>query len=126
MDSLNRNELEALRILWDVGELKPPDVEAQFAWDIDNGTLRSVLKVLMNKGLVARRKSGKAYYYKAARSREGVLSRVARQMAHVFANGSTAGLIAELIKSEPLSPGELAELRRIARTGKKEPRRSKR
>jgi BlaI family transcriptional regulator, penicillinase repressor len=122
MDALNRNELEALRILWEQGESKPADIEAEFAWDIDNGTLRSVLRVLMDKGLVTRRKAGKAYLYQAAKSRAGVLSRMARQMAHVFSGGSTAGLIAQLIKTEQLSPEDLAELRRIARSEVKEPR----
>jgi predicted transcriptional regulator len=119
MDPLNPNELEALRILWDQGEQKPPEIEAAFSWPIDNGTLRSVLRVLMDKGLVARRRMGKAYFYKAKKSREGVMSRMARQMAHVFSGGSTRDLIAQLIKTEKLSPQELAELRRIAQTESK-------
>lgn len=126
MDALNANELEAMRILWDQGELKPPEIEAHFAWTIDNGTLRSVLKVLMDKGMVTRRKAGKAYYYQAAKSRDGILSRMARQMAHVFSGGSTAGLIAQLIKAESLSSDELAELRRIAHPGAKRTTRKKR
>lgn len=119
MDALNPNELEALRILWEEGERKPPEIEEAFSWPIDNGTLRSVLRVLMDKGLVARRRMGKAYFYKAKESREGVLSRMVRQMAHVFSGGSTTDLIAQLIKTEKLSPQELAELRRIAQTESK-------
>jgi BlaI family transcriptional regulator, penicillinase repressor len=122
MDALNRNELEALRVLWERGESKPAEIEVEFSWPIDNGTLRSVLRVLMDKGLVARRKAGKAYVYEATKSREGVMSRMARNMAHVFSGGSTAGLIAQLIKTEQLSPEDLAELRRIARSEAKEPR----
>ena len=114
MEALNSNELEALRILWEEGEQKPPEIEAAFSWPIDNGTLRSVLRVLMEKDLVGRRRMGKAYYYKAKKSREGVMSRMARQMAHVFSWGSTTDLIAQLIKTEKLSPEELAEVRRIA------------
>ena len=116
MDALNPNELETLRILWEHGEQKPQEIEAAYSWPIDNGTLRSVLRVLMTKGLVARRRIGKAYYYTARKSREGVLSRMARQMAHVFSGGSTTDLIAQLIKTERLSSEELAELRRIAQT----------
>lgn len=114
MDELNRNELEALRILWDHGEQKPPELEERFGWSIDNGTLRSVLRVLMEKDLVARRKVGKAYFYKAKKTRAGVMKRVARQMAQVFTGGSTADLIVQLIKTEKLSPEDIAELRRIA------------
>jgi predicted transcriptional regulator len=114
MDALNPNELEALRILWERGESKPAEIEDAFAWDIDNGTLRSVLRVLMDKGLVVRRKAGKAYVYKTKKTREGVMSRMTRQMARVFAGGSPADLIAQLIKTEKLSPEDLAELRRLA------------
>jgi predicted transcriptional regulator len=124
MDALNRNELEALRVLWDEGESKPSDIEAQFSWAIDNGTLRSVLRVLMDKGLVVRRKSGKAYYYKARKSREGVMARMTRQMARVFSGGSAADLIARLIKTERLSPKDLAELRRVAQA-KSSPKRKR-
>jgi BlaI family transcriptional regulator, penicillinase repressor len=109
-------------VLWERGESKPAEIEAEFSWPIDNGTLRSVLRVLMDKGLVARRKAGKAYVYEATKSRAGVMSRMARNMAHVFSGGSTAGLIAQLIKTEQLSPEDLAELRRIARSEAKEPR----
>ncbi|GJM27117.1 MAG: hypothetical protein DHS20C16_35320 [Phycisphaerae bacterium] len=114
MEELNRNELEALRVLWEQGEAKPADIEAAFGWPIDNGTLRSVLRVLVDKNLVARRKEGKAYMYKAKRSRQGVMKSMARQMAQVFTGGSAADLIAQLIKTEKLKPEELAELRRIA------------
>jgi BlaI family penicillinase repressor len=114
MDNLNRNELEVLRVLWDEQELKPAEIEKRFGWAIDNGTLRSVLKVLMEKGHLTRKKSGKVFLYRAKRSRKGVLSKVAKSMADAFSGGSTVGLIAQLIESEKLSAEELHELRRIA------------
>lgn len=117
MDDLNRNELEAMRILWARGEQKPAEIEAEFSWPIDNGTLRSVLRVLMVKRLVMRRREGRAYYYKAHKTREGMLASMAKRLADVFSGGSTADLIAQLIKTENLAPEELAELRRIARGG---------
>lgn len=121
MEDVNRNELEALRILWALGEQKPGEIEAEFSWPIDNGTLRSVLRVLMEKDLVTRRRDGRAYYYVARKSREGMLTGLTRQLANVFSGGSTVGLIAQLIKTENLTPGELAELRRLARGGSKPP-----
>jgi len=59
MTSLNQNELEVLRILWERGELKPAEIEAHFAWAIENATLRSVLVNLVEKKQVARRLYGK-------------------------------------------------------------------
>jgi predicted transcriptional regulator len=126
MDSLNKNEFEAMRVLWDLGESKAVEIEEEFSSTIDNGTLRSVLKVLIDKGLVARRKVGKSYYYKAKKSRDGVMSRMTRQMAHVFSGGSAADLIAQLIKTEQLTPEELAELRRVAQSEAKTTTKGKR
>ena len=114
MTNLNKTELEALRILWDAGELKPAGIAEQFSWVIDNGTLRSVLRVLIEKGYVTRRKEGKAFLYRAKATRRGLQGQMARLMAHVFAGGSTGDLIAQLIRTERLSSEELAELRRVA------------
>lgn len=114
MDDLNQNELEALRILWEHGSMKPAEIQEKFSWPIENATLRSVLAVLMEKGHVSRRKNGKAFFYRATSNRRKSLSKMARRMAQVFAGGSTAELIAQLIRTEKLSPREIEELRRIA------------
>lgn len=114
MAELNKNEMEAMRILWRQGALKPAQIQAEFSWPIENATLRSVLALLVDKGLVAREKRGKAFFYQAKGSQRGMLSKMARRMAQVFTGGSTADLIAQLIKNEKLSPQEIEELRRIA------------
>ena len=65
MTSLNQNEMEALRILWERGELKPAEIQAHFSWPIENATLRSVLVNLVEKKHIARRLQGKAFFYAA-------------------------------------------------------------
>lgn len=117
MVELNRNELEAMRVLWGGGARKPAEIQEQFGWPIDNGTLRSVLRVLMAKGLVTRRKAGKAFVYRAKESRTRLLSSMARRMAEVFADGSAGALIAQLVQTEQLTPSEIDELQRIVRKG---------
>ncbi len=114
MAELNKNELECMRILWGLGPSKPAEIEAAFGWPIENATLRSALRQLVEKGQSKRRKVGKAFVYRAAAGRGRTLSKMSRRMAQVFTGGSTAGLIMELLKSESLSPEEIAELRRIA------------
>jgi BlaI family penicillinase repressor len=116
MIELNKNELEALRVLWKNGPLKPADIQHRFSWPIENATLRSVLRVLIQKGQVKRHRMGKAYYYQAMASRRGILSKMARRMAQVFSGGSAADLIAQLIKSEKLTRQEIHELQQIAAT----------
>lgn len=114
MEDLNSNELETLRVLWQDGPLKPGEIQERFGWTIENATLRSVLRVLMDKGHVTRTKQGKAFFYQAKSSQPGMMASMAKRMAEVFAGGSRANLIAQLIRTERLSKKEIEELRRIA------------
>ena len=111
---LNKNETEALRVLWDRGELKPGDIQSEFGWTIENATLRSVLRNLLDKELVTRRKEGKAFVYKARKRKQSQFSQAMQRMAEVFTGGSRVGLIMELLKREELSPEEIEELKTLA------------
>ncbi|MBX7258293.1 MAG: BlaI/MecI/CopY family transcriptional regulator [Candidatus Hydrogenedentes bacterium] len=122
MPELNENELEAMRVLWEKGPSKPSDIQEEFAWPIENATLRSVLRVLVEKGHVSRRKEGKAFVYRARSSQRGILASMARMMARVCCGGDPAHLIAQLIRMEKLSDEELLNLRRIANESNSMPR----
>jgi predicted transcriptional regulator len=115
MNELNENEREALRILWELDEAKPAEIQSQFGWDIENATLRSVLRNLIDKGFVSRRKDGKAYFYKALSRRSSLFGQAMQRMAEIFTGGSKAGLILELLRREKLSAEDLAALQEIAR-----------
>ncbi len=100
--------------MWEQGRpLKPSEIQEQFPWEIDNGTLRSTLTCLMEKGLVTRHKKGKAFLYQPKTDHTTLLKTLAGRLARVFAQGSTAGLIARLIEAEDLSEEEVHELRRL-------------
>ena len=114
MSSFTSTELEVMKILWEHGELKPSQIQDRYCRPIKNAALRFQLKVLLEKGHVTRHKIGKAYYYKALTPRKGSLKKMVRRMADVYCKGSTAGFIAELIKTEKLSKEELLELKELA------------
>ena len=111
---LNHNELEVMRILWDKSPLKPVEVQAEFGWAIENATLRSVLRGLMEKGHVKRRRKGKAFYYRSVSSRRRILSTMTRRLADAFCGGSRADLLLHLVEKERLTGEEIEELRRVA------------
>ncbi|MDC0268226.1 BlaI/MecI/CopY family transcriptional regulator [bacterium] len=46
---LNPIELEVMGILWDQGALKPSKLEDHLSIEIENGTLRSLLRSLVEK-----------------------------------------------------------------------------
>ena len=114
MSSFTAGESEMMRILWDYGEQKPSEIQDKHPRRIKNAALRFQLKILLEKGHVARRKIGKAYYYKAVTQRRGAFKKMVRRVAEIYCQGSTAGLIAELIRSEKLSEEEIRVLRQLA------------
>jgi predicted transcriptional regulator len=112
--SLNQNELEALRILWEVGELKPAEIEAQFGWPIENATLRSVLVNLVAKKHVHRRRQGKAYYYAARVPKATMLQIMMKMVSRVFSEGSSKALVAQLVETGDIKPSDLKAIHEAA------------
>ncbi len=115
--SLNRNELETLRILWERGELKPAQIQARFAWPIENATLRSALVNLVKKGQVTRTLQGKAFYYAACVPKARLLQTMMRTLARVFAGGSKTALVAQLVETGDIQPSDLELIRQTAAGG---------
>jgi len=114
MIPLHNNEIEALRILWEGGELKPAEIQAEFSWPIDNGTLRSALLNLVEKKHITRKQQGKAFYYAARLPKSTLLQKLMHQLAHVFAGGSCHELVAQLVETADIKPADLLLLRRAA------------
>ena len=111
---LNPIELEILRILWSEGVvMKPAEIESKMASPVKNANLRAILVGLVEKGVLQRELRGKAYFYKPTRAPRTVRRTLADKMASVFAEGSRLQLIAQLIRDEKLSPGQIQELQDI-------------
>lgn len=114
MTSLNQNELEALRILWERGQLKPAEIEAHFSWPIENATLRSVLVNLVRKKHVTRRLQGKAFHYAACIPKATLLQATLRTMARVFAGGSYRDSALQLMETSDIKATDLRLIRQTA------------
>lgn len=113
MVSFSAGELEVIQVLWTHGALKPAQIQEHFGRPVRNETLRSVLRVLLEKGHVTRVKVGKAYFYEARTPREGTFRRMTRKIADTFCGGSPTELIAQLIRSESLTAADIRELQRV-------------
>jgi len=114
MNALKQNELEALRILWEHGESKPAEIQARFAWPIENATLRSVLVNLVEKKHITRRLQGKAFFYAACVPKATLLETTLQTLARIFAGGSRQELVMQLLEKSDLKPADLDLLRRTA------------
>jgi predicted transcriptional regulator len=112
--SLNQNELETLRILWERGEAKPAEIQACFEWPIENATLRSVLVNLVEKKHATRRLQGKAFFYAACVPKATLLQTMTQTLARIFAGGSHQELVAQLMETSDLKPADLLLIRQTA------------
>lgn len=117
---LSRTHLHVLQILWDADQpLKPAEIEERFQWPVENATLRSVLRVLMERGEVTRKKQSRAYVYLPLRKKTNALSEMFTGLAEIFSSGSRAGLIAQLLQDESLTEDEVRELKELTHPTKR-------
>jgi BlaI family transcriptional regulator, penicillinase repressor len=122
---MNQNELEALRILWEKGELKPAEIQAHFSWSIENATLRSVLVNLVEKKHITRRLQGKAFFYSSRVPKATLFQAMNQTLARVFAGGSHQELVVQLLETTDLKPADLKLLIETAAESKSPRRKSK-
>jgi len=115
MALLAPHELEIMTVLWEQGPLKPGEIQEKLPYPVKNSALRWQLAALVEKGLVARKKQGKAYLYRAKTARQTALRRLSRRLAEVFAGGSAVALVGQILESQvEISKQELEELKQIA------------
>ena len=114
MSRFTKGESEVMRILWRHGELKPAEIHERFPRKIKNSSLRSYLTILLEKGHVARRRVGKAYFYRAKTGRRSTFRTMLREVSRVCCDGSVQSLLCQLIQAEKLSEEDLLELKRLA------------
>ena len=114
MKTLTPGELEIMRILWQHGSLKPAEILGHLDRPLTNPALRSVLRVLMEKGHVTRKKKGKAFFYRTKNSAPTAFKKMAHRLADIFCAGSSFELIAQLIKTENLSDEDVRQLEKLA------------
>ena len=128
-------ELKIMQLLWEHGEQKPAELQRRFPEPIKNSALRSYLTILLEKGHVTRRKSGKAYLYKAKTKQTKAFRAMLDDLVDAFCEGSTRNLLLTLVQHQELSDADLQELQVLAdkhkvteakRSERKRPSRSKR
>ena len=114
-EKITGSEVEVLEILWQAGE--PLSVtpirlrlETERGWDAS--TVKTLLRRLCDKGVVAIEKR-EVFYYRPLLNRGQYRRWSARSLLDRVFRGSARDLIASLVEERHLSQGELEELREI-------------
>ena len=109
-------ELEILRILWANKEQTLTDICTAMRGqrEVATTTVATMLRVMLDKGLVKRKSAGhRGYRWSAAVTQQKTAkSMVGKLVDNVF-DGSAGRLVAHLVEADQLSEAELTELRKL-------------
>lgn len=108
-------ESEVLRTVWEKGEADVDEVHRrlQDSREIAYTTVMTVMARLAAKGILHRRKEGRAYVYSAAVDRSQVAGSSLRDWAQRFFGGKVMPAVSFLLGNEKLSSQDVAELKRL-------------
>ncbi|MBI1850574.1 MAG: BlaI/MecI/CopY family transcriptional regulator [Planctomycetes bacterium] len=115
MRAISQTELDVLKTLWDHGDSTVREVQEHLeslgrTWAYT--TVQTFLFRLQQKKLVRSDKSGRAHVFRAAVSRDALLSEHIDDLAERV-GGGTVPLMASLVQGRRFSPAEIQELRRL-------------
>jgi len=110
-----RAELAILRVLWAHGPCTVREVHEKVVPAQGTGytTTLKQIQVMTEKGLVTRTERGRFHVYRAKGLEGTVQKRLIRDLVDLAFGGSSGRLVLQALSSQPASPDELREIRRL-------------
>jgi predicted transcriptional regulator len=121
---ISDNELDVLRILWDAPGSTLGEIHTQLAEQYEYTTVQTMLDRLVQKGLVTRDAKVRPARHRAAVTRARAMKQYLGLVLEKIA-GSAGPLVLELLKSQPLPPEDLAEIRQLIDQAESKPAKTK-
>jgi len=107
-------ELEILNILWGRGPSTVREIhDAMSGKNTGYTTILKQMQVMTEKGLLTRSERFRSHVYEAHLAKEQTQQQLARNLLQRAFDGSAKNLVLGALSSQPVSPGELAEIRRM-------------
>jgi len=108
-------EAEVMRLVWEMGEVGVDEVHRtlQAGRPIAYTTVMTVMSRLAGRGLLERRKEGRAYLYRAAVARESLAGSTLKEWVQRYWGGKLMPAVSLLLASEKLTPEEVETLRKL-------------
>ena len=112
--SLTDREAEIMEQLWNLGTATAEQIRAQLPGESHDSTIRTMLRILEEKGFVRHRKDGRSFVYQPLVPRERVQRKTLGHVIRQFFSGSPHDLVLRLLEDEQLSQADLQSLLRQA------------
>jgi BlaI family transcriptional regulator, penicillinase repressor len=110
--TLTACEAEAMNVVWAQKSVTVQDVVDAIPRELAYTTVMTTMKILEDKGFIARgKKRGRAYSYSALVSCESASSTTVNEITNRFFDGSVKSMVLSLIKTQQITAEDLAELR---------------
>jgi BlaI family penicillinase repressor len=108
-------ELEILRVLWENGASPLGTVceSLRRQRDVATTTVATMLRVMLEKGLVRRKEATRGIQWSAAVTQSAAAKSMVGKLVDGVFDGSAGRLAAHLVEAGQLSPNELTELRKL-------------
>jgi BlaI family penicillinase repressor len=110
--SLTEREAQIMDIVWRLGDATAEQVRAALPGSPHDSTVRTLMRVLENKGYLTHEVRGKVYVHRARVGRHKAQKLAVRSVLARFFAGSAEDLVLSLIEDEQLSREQLDEIRR--------------
>jgi predicted transcriptional regulator len=119
-DQPTDGELEILNVLWDRGPSELGAVHAALneRRKVALTTVATMLSVMLGKGLVSRKKSGRAFAWSPRMSRSKAARGLVGKVIDGVFDGSTERLVAHLLDDQKLTNAERDEILRLLQNAK--------
>lgn len=120
-EALSRRERQVMDILFRKGEATVAEVMNELPDPPTYSAVRSILRILVEKGLITHREDGPRYVYLPAVNTERVREDALRHVVRTFYEGSTEQALAALLRisDADISDAELTRLRERIRNARK-------
>src|SRR6266849_2840966 len=112
--SLTDREAEIMEQLWKLGTATSEQIRAQLPGESHDSTIRTMLRILEEKGFVSHRREGRSFVFQPLVPREKVQGKTLGHVIRRFFSGSPQDLVLRLLEDEQLSLADLESLLRQA------------
>lgn len=108
-------QLSVLRVLWQRGEARVPEVRAELRAErpLAQNTVATVLSRLEKQGLVTHRSEGRQFVYRALLEEEEAQEGMVEELAERVFEGDYSRMFAHLLERAEVEPGELERIKQL-------------
>lgn len=122
-DTMSRRERQIMDIIYARGSLTATGLqEALSPEKLSNSSVRTFLRILVEKGMLSHHREGRQYIYTPTEERPKAGLSAMNRVLDVFFNGSLQEAVAGLMDSEQVSEDELVRLEEMIEQARKEGR----